>query len=96
MTATVALLQKFVMKEHEKSNDATIILSGGKSWHLKKSNDTTIILSGGKRERATRVGGRAADPGFSTNQIAQVPFYVWRTFLQIYTNPFHLIVLISL
>ena len=63
MTVTVALLQEFVMKEHEKSN-----------------NDTTIILSGGKRERATRLGGRAADPGFSTNQIAQARFYVWSTY----------------
>ena len=79
MTVTVALLQEFIMKKDEKSN-----------------NDTTIILSGGKRERATRVGGRAADPGFSTNQIAQARFYVWGTFLQIYTNPFHLLVLITL
>ena len=71
-------MQEFVMKEHE------------------KSNDITIILSGGKRERATRLGGRAARPGFSTNQIAQVRFCVWSTFLQIYTNPFHHLVLITL
>ena len=73
---------------------------------MKKCNDLTIKnmrkeamtspLKGGKRERATRVGGRAAGPGFSTNQIAQVRFYVWGTFLQIYTNPFHLLVLITL
>ena len=96
MTVTLALLQEFVMKEHEKSNDTTR-LSGGKSWHLKKSNDTTIILSGGKRERATRLGGRAADPGFSTNQIAQVRFYLWSTFFFCnFTHPFHHPVLITL
>ena len=79
MTVSVALLQEFVMKEPEK-RAMTSPLKGGKSWHLKKSNDTTIILSGGKRERATRLGGRAADPGFSTNKIAQARFYVWSTY----------------
>ena len=64
--------------------------------HAKSNNDTTIILSGGKRERATRLGGRAANPGFSTNQIAQARFYLWSTFLQICTNPFHHLVLITL